>query len=107
MSKVRLLDKLVQERAGVDGSSSRNAPGVADQVLSGSASSSDEDTTFDEKHIFEVLPDLPAGPLDVYRKNATFDWKAMKVAFEGEECIRYHVSIIAVQIKDKVNKMIM
>lgn len=30
------------------------------------------------------VPDLPSGPLDVYRKNATFDWKRLKLALEGD-----------------------
>ncbi|KAI5641659.1 acyl-CoA oxidase domain-containing protein [Phthorimaea operculella] len=30
------------------------------------------------------LPDLPSGPLDVYRKNASFDWKQLKLALEGD-----------------------
>ncbi|XP_072163287.1 peroxisomal acyl-coenzyme A oxidase 3-like [Diadema setosum] len=36
---------------------------------------------------------MPAGPLDRYRENASFDWKLLKVAFEGEDSIRYHYKI--------------
>ncbi|KPJ04977.1 Peroxisomal acyl-coenzyme A oxidase 3 [Papilio xuthus] len=31
----------------------------------------------------ELFPDLPAGPLDVYRKKATFDWRRMKLVFDN------------------------
>lgn len=37
------------------------------------------------------LEDFPPGPLDEYRKKATFDWKAMKFALEGEEVSKYQV----------------
>lgn len=30
------------------------------------------------------LPDLPSGPLDVYRSSASFDWKRLKLALEGD-----------------------
>lgn len=29
------------------------------------------------------LPDLPKGPLDAYRKKATFDWRRMKLAYDN------------------------
>ncbi|XP_041457080.1 peroxisomal acyl-coenzyme A oxidase 3-like [Lytechinus variegatus] len=97
MSKVRLLDKLVQERAGAGDSSPQNAPRVADQILSGN---DDGHENAEQTRIFDVLPDLPAGPLDLYRNNASFDWKSLKVAFEGEDCIRYHYKIWKTLEKD-------
>ncbi|KAJ0180775.1 hypothetical protein K1T71_004179 [Dendrolimus kikuchii] len=30
------------------------------------------------------VPDLPSGPLDVYRNTASFDWKRLKLALEGD-----------------------
>ncbi|XP_053625222.1 peroxisomal acyl-coenzyme A oxidase 3 [Plodia interpunctella] len=30
------------------------------------------------------IPDIPKGPLDVYRKNVSFDWKYLKLALEGD-----------------------
>lgn len=30
------------------------------------------------------IPDVPSGPLDVYRKKASFDWKRLKLAMEGD-----------------------
>ena len=39
----------------------------------------------------EMLNDLPSGPLDPYRKKASFNWKSMKVHLEGEEGIEYQV----------------
>lgn len=36
-----------------------------------------------------LLKDFPTGPLDRYRKNASFDWKKMKVFLETEEIIEF------------------
>lgn len=30
------------------------------------------------------VPDLPNGPLDIYRNVASFDWKRLKLALEGD-----------------------
>ncbi|KAL0894261.1 hypothetical protein ABMA27_014264 [Loxostege sticticalis] len=30
------------------------------------------------------IPDISSGPLDVYRKSASFDWKRLKLALEGD-----------------------
>ncbi|ERL85619.1 hypothetical protein D910_03038 [Dendroctonus ponderosae] len=37
----------------------------------------------------ELLEDFPAGPLDLYRRKASFDWKQMKLFLFGEEEIRH------------------
>lgn len=40
------------------------------------------------------IPDLPSGPLDVYRKKASFDWKRLKLAMEGDiDLLRLKVSL--------------
>jgi hypothetical protein len=39
----------------------------------------------------EILKDFPPGPLDRYRNAASFDWKQMKVYFEGENVIKKKV----------------
>ncbi|XP_059045214.1 peroxisomal acyl-coenzyme A oxidase 3 [Achroia grisella] len=31
------------------------------------------------------IPDIPNGPLDVYRNSATFDWKRFKLSLEGDK----------------------
>ncbi|XP_033231258.1 peroxisomal acyl-coenzyme A oxidase 3 [Belonocnema kinseyi] len=36
----------------------------------------------------ETLDDLPKGPLDAYRKRASFNWKSLKVHLEGEDSVR-------------------
>lgn len=36
-----------------------------------------------------LINDLPKGPLDVYRKRATFDWKSFKLNLEGETCLEF------------------
>ncbi|XP_066246335.1 peroxisomal acyl-coenzyme A oxidase 3-like [Euwallacea similis] len=41
----------------------------------------------------EVLSDFPAGPLDFYRKKASFDWKQLKVFLFGEDEVRYSQNI--------------
>ncbi|KAG8178396.1 hypothetical protein JTE90_005288 [Oedothorax gibbosus] len=37
--------------------------------------------------------DFPPGPLDEYRKKATFDWKSLKFALEGEDISKYQLYI--------------
>ncbi|XP_063238468.1 peroxisomal acyl-coenzyme A oxidase 3-like isoform X2 [Bacillus rossius redtenbacheri] len=41
----------------------------------------------------ELLADLPPGPLDRYRKQASFDWKKLKVFLEGEDIVRYKMRV--------------
>lgn len=38
------------------------------------------------------IPDLPSGPLDQYRKKATFDWKKLRLVFEEVNLLRVKVS---------------
>ena len=46
-----------------------------------------------EGPIEEVLPDWPAGPLDYYRQQASFDWRKMKLLIEGEDCVRFKAKV--------------
>lgn len=39
----------------------------------------------------ELLKDFKTGPLDIYRKKASFDWKKLKVVLDSEDVIRYEV----------------
>lgn len=41
----------------------------------------------------EVIPEIPGGPLDHYRRQATFDWKKLKVFLEGEDLLRFKYKI--------------
>lgn len=50
--------------------------------------------------IDDLIPDWPAGPLDEYRKRASFNWKTMKLAFEDEECIRLKNKVFSTLQKD-------
>lgn len=34
------------------------------------------------------IPDLPSGPLDVYRRKAKFNWKHLRLIFEDEKLLR-------------------
>lgn len=38
-----------------------------------------------------LIRDLPKGPLDAYRKRATFDWKSFKLTLESADGIRFQV----------------
>lgn len=40
------------------------------------------------------FPELPRGPLDVYRKMASFSWKEMLRFMEGDEIIAFKVTCI-------------
>lgn len=40
-----------------------------------------------------LIEDLPSGPLDVYRKQATFDWKKMQILIEGEKQLKFKMDI--------------
>lgn len=42
-----------------------------------------------------LIKDLPKGPLDAYRKRATFDWKSLKLTLEGED------NISSIQVLEK------
>lgn len=37
------------------------------------------------------LKDFPPGPLDAYRKDASFNWKEMALFLEGEDILRFKV----------------
>lgn len=50
----------------------------------------------------ELIPDWPSGPLDVYRKKASFDWKRLKLAVEDEDVIRIKMRIFKTLEKDPI-----
>ena len=39
----------------------------------------------------DIIRDMARGPMDVYRKKATFDWKSLKLHLEGEKNIESQV----------------
>uniref|UniRef100_A0A8C2CGG0 Acyl-coenzyme A oxidase n=1 Tax=Cyprinus carpio TaxID=7962 RepID=A0A8C2CGG0_CYPCA len=41
------------------------------------------------KKMDEGIPDIPSGPLDIYRKKASFSWKEMLRFLEGDEIIAF------------------
>lgn len=43
----------------------------------------------------KYLQDFASGPLDRYRRLASFDWKKMKIFIESEPFIEYQVSYFA------------
>ena len=40
-----------------------------------------------------MYADFPPGPLDLYRKQATFDWKLLRSVIEDEKLLRFKVSV--------------
>lgn len=41
----------------------------------------------------EIMQDFSPGPLDVYRKKATFNWKEMRMFLDGEDILRFKVGV--------------
>lgn len=41
--------------------------------------------------IKDLLPDFPSGPLDRYRKQASFDWRSMALIIDNEERLKFKV----------------
>ncbi|KAF2886215.1 hypothetical protein ILUMI_19959 [Ignelater luminosus] len=46
-------------------------------------------TLFNRRKMAHLLNDFSSGPLEIYRKKATFDWKKMKIFLDTEEIIEY------------------
>ncbi|GIY03208.1 peroxisomal acyl-coenzyme A oxidase 3 [Caerostris darwini] len=46
-----------------------------------------------KENLKNCLQDFKPGPLDYYRKKAKFDWKDMKILFEGEEMLTLQLKI--------------
>ncbi|KAI5751838.1 hypothetical protein M8J77_011288 [Diaphorina citri] len=46
-----------------------------------------------DKESSVFLEDFPSGPLDVYRKLATFDWKKLRLLIEGDEVLKVKMSV--------------
>lgn len=40
-----------------------------------------------------LIQDLPKGPLDVYRKRASFNWKSLKFNLFGEDLMKFQVNL--------------
>ncbi|XP_014236981.1 peroxisomal acyl-coenzyme A oxidase 3-like isoform X1 [Trichogramma pretiosum] len=39
--------------------------------------------------MMDTIRDMAKGPLDTYRRKASFDWKSMKLHLEGQDCIKF------------------
>ena len=61
-------------------------PGVMFQYYPHQAIVMEQETDF--------IPDLPEGPLNVYRKQASFDWKKLKLVFDKPEILKLKVSTV-------------
>lgn len=55
-----------------------------------------------EKDLYdlEILRQPKQGPLDAYRKNASFDWRKMRIFMDGEEILRFKNKIWTTLEKD-------
>lgn len=51
-----------------------------------------------------AIEDLPPGPLDVYRKKASFNWKDMVLFLEGEEICALKVNLPQLQSQSEASK---
>ncbi|KAJ8382932.1 hypothetical protein SKAU_G00037100 [Synaphobranchus kaupii] len=60
---------------------------------------SEDKLTLSEKMDMD-LPDLPSGPLDVYRRSASFNWKEMVMFLEGEDIIAFKKRVFGVLEND-------
>lgn len=40
-----------------------------------------------------IIPNLPSGPLDEYRRKASFDWKTLKLVFEDPEMFQLKIKV--------------
>lgn len=49
-----------------------------------------------------TIEDLPHGPLDIYRKKASFNWKDMLLFLEGEEISAMKVTFLNFEFKLKL-----
>lgn len=47
----------------------------------------------EHKKMDHGVADLPSGPLDIYRKKASFSWKDMLLFIEGEEILVFKVAV--------------
>lgn len=50
------------------------------------------------KHVdqesIDILPDFHSGPLDHYRKQATFPWKKLRLFIEDEGLLKFKVQFL-------------
>ena len=54
----------------------------------------DTDSSAMEKDLYdlEILRQPKQGPLDIYRKKASFDWRKMRIFMDGEDILRFKVN---------------
>ncbi|XP_072043153.1 LOW QUALITY PROTEIN: peroxisomal acyl-coenzyme A oxidase 3-like [Amphiura filiformis] len=55
-----------------------------------------------DRRLDELIPDMPKGPLDLYRNRASFDWKEMRFLMEGEEGLIYKGKVWSILTQDPV-----
>jgi hypothetical protein len=42
----------------------------------------------------DFIPDLPDGPLNIYRNQGAFDWKKLKLVFDKPEILKLKVGAV-------------
>ncbi|XP_022101091.1 peroxisomal acyl-coenzyme A oxidase 3-like [Acanthaster planci] len=50
----------------------------------------------------KLVPNMPTGPLDLYRQKASFGWKDMKLLTEGEDQIRFQRNLWSIMENEAV-----
>lgn len=58
-------------------------------IISSGGDTSQASNIIEDKTIFS---DRPPGPLDRYRRVASFDWRKFTLLLETEKCLRFRVS---------------
>ncbi|XP_058526378.1 peroxisomal acyl-coenzyme A oxidase 3 [Ochotona princeps] len=57
-------------------------------------------TSTAEARVDALLPDLPPGPLQVYRARASFDWRQLALFLDGEDILSFKKTIFSTLEKD-------
>ncbi|KAG9346948.1 hypothetical protein JZ751_005875 [Albula glossodonta] len=61
-----------------------------------------EDKIIQDERMDQNLPDLPSGPLDIYREKASFSWKEMALFLEGEDVLAFKHRVFRVLESDPI-----
>lgn len=75
----------------------RPTSGLLDSIKSVADGSNEE-----ESKALDLLPDFPPGPLDQYRKKASFNYKKMALFLDGEDILKYKYKIFKTLEADPV-----
>lgn len=89
-TKVHGLSFLVTKRGKLDGDINSAMTNIATLRIKDSSAVTRSDT-----FTLEYMKEFPSGPLDVYRRKASFEWKRMRLFLDGEDILRFKVRILS------------